>query len=53
VFYGTALRQTLRATDVRVWAVAAMLIVAIAALGTLVPAIRASRVDPAGVLRVE
>jgi len=40
-------------SDFRVWAVAAVLIVAIAALGTLVPAIRASRVDPAEVLRAE
>lgn len=40
-------------SDVRVWAVAAALIVGVAALGTLVPEVRASRVDPAEVLRAE
>jgi ABC-type antimicrobial peptide transport system permease subunit len=39
--------------DPRVWATAAALIVAAAAIGALVPALRASRVDPAQALRAE
>jgi len=40
-------------SDLGVWAVAAGLMIGIAALGTIVPAIRASHVDPATVLRAE
>jgi hypothetical protein len=39
--------------DPRVWAVAVAVIVATAVLGTLVPALRASRTDPVGALRAE
>jgi predicted permease len=39
--------------DARVWAIAVGLILAVAALGALVPALRASRVDPVQALRAE
>ena len=39
--------------DARVWATTAVLIVATAAIGALVPAVRASRTDPVQALRVE
>ncbi len=39
--------------DPRIWAVSTILIVAAAAIGTLVPAVRASRTDPVVALRAE
>jgi len=39
--------------DPRVWAAAVAAIVATAAIGTLIPSLRASRVDPVQALRVE
>ena len=39
--------------DLRVWVVAVLLVAGTAALGTLIPALRASRVDPARALRVD
>ena len=41
----------IEATDVRVWLTAAALVLATAAAGTLIPAIRASRIDPLQALR--
>jgi predicted permease len=39
--------------DIRVWVVAAAAILGTASLGTLLPALRASRIDPVGALRAE
>jgi putative ABC transport system permease protein len=39
--------------DLRVWAVAIMVIVVTTAIGTLIPSLRASRTDPVDALRVE
>jgi ABC-type antimicrobial peptide transport system permease subunit len=39
--------------DARVWAAAAALIITTAAIGALVPAVRASRIDPVNALRSE
>jgi ABC-type antimicrobial peptide transport system permease subunit len=41
------------ATDLRVWAAAIALILATAIAGTLVPSLRASRVNPTDALRAE
>ena len=43
----------LTTTDPRIWITATALILAMAAVGTLIPAIRASRVDPLQALRTE
>jgi ABC-type antimicrobial peptide transport system permease subunit len=40
-------------SDVRVWMAAALVILCTAALGILVPAVRASRTEPVQALRVE
>ena len=39
--------------DARVWAAAVLVLAGTAALGVLIPALRASRVDPVRALRVE
>ena len=39
--------------DPRMWSAAIGVIIVTAAVGTLIPALRASRVDPVGALRVE
>jgi ABC-type antimicrobial peptide transport system permease subunit len=51
-FLGAYLYQV-TSSDPRVWIAAVGLIVATAAAGTLVPALRASRVDPTEALRAE
>ena len=43
--------QMATTTDPRIWITATALILAMAAVGTLIPAIRASRVDPLQALR--
>jgi hypothetical protein len=43
----------LTTTDPRIWGTAVVLIVAMASVGTLIPAVRASRVDPLKALRME
>lgn len=43
----------LKTTDPRIWGTATVLIVAMASVGTFIPAIRASRVDPLKALRME
>lgn len=43
----------LTTTDLRIWGTAVALILAMAAVGTLIPAIRASRIDPLRALRTE
>jgi len=43
----------LSAYDLRVWMLATLAIVSVAAIGTVVPGLRASRVDPAQALRAE
>jgi ABC-type antimicrobial peptide transport system permease subunit len=40
-------------TDPIIWAATALTIVATASLGTILPALRASRIDPVSALRVE
>jgi predicted permease len=41
------------AHDIRLWAIALGIIAAVAAAGTLIPALRASRIDPVSALRAE
>lgn len=43
----------LTTTDPRIWGTATVLIAAMASIGTLIPAVRASRVDPLKALRME
>jgi ABC-type antimicrobial peptide transport system permease subunit len=44
---------SVRAYDTSVWGLAALLLIAVAAAGTLVPALRASRTDPVQALRAD
>jgi predicted permease len=53
VTFVTSYLYGVTASDPRVWTAAAVLMVTTAAMGALVPAIRASRTDPVGALRAE